>query len=611
MVAVGVGTKQIAGSLTETWCVSVLVRAKHSPDALPAGGAVPSHVDGVPTDVVESGEFGALEIDPKDGFDGYDFVTYRPLRGGIKLRIQFPPRAGLESDDGGAGTLACVVITNDAPPRHVALTNRHVVRGALPVPHGLVGQAHPEPGSTCCGSSEIIGNVLREAEDTFGHPDGNVFPVDAALVALTDGLKWVAGIATKGRGTASPTDPIGPIRDLRAGSPAPPPNMLVKKRGARTGPTVGKLKYPSQAKPFTVPGYPPFVGFHIAMTVDPFYLSRAIMAIEWVSTQPEVKITAATKANPCQITAPGHAFANGETIYIKDVVGMYELNATFYKVADASPGTGTLTLRNLRGLPLNAAPFDAYTSGGAIELFSPFSLPGDSGSLVCDENNNVIGLLFGGNRGTETVAEGSLGLACHIQDVLSVMKVTLPQTASTSGEQVVPANNNPHKAATTAPMTNVMAKLQNDLLDTERGVAVARAMLAHEREVRTLIGTNKRVAARWRHVTDRSLVDGFVEAVSDPDRRISDMPTVARRALDRFADILTVHASALLREDVAAWRDVLVPMVDLTYRDAIASLGSRPIARDGLDNPAPDELTAPLTSLLPHSGDAPDSLSDR
>lgn len=350
----------------------------------------------------------------------------------------------------------------------------------------------------------------------------------------------------------------------------------------------------------------------MAVPVDPFYLSRPIMTISWVPTQPAVKITAATKADPCQITAPGHTFANGETIYIKDVVGMYELNSKFYKVADASPSTGTLTLRNLHGLPLDAVLFDAYTSGGTTELFVPFGLNGDSGSLICDENNNVIGLLFGGNLGSATQAAGGLALACHIEDVLTAMKVTLPRTATTPGEQVVPANNNPHQAATTAPMTNVMARLQNDLLDTERGIAVARAILGHEREVRTLIGTNKRVAARWRHVADRSLVEGFVEAVSDPDRRISDTPTVARRALDRFADILTAQASARLREDVAAWRDVLVPMVDLTYRDAIASLGSRSIAGDGLDDSArPDESTAPLTSLLPSDGDAHDPLSDR
>jgi len=84
VLSVGVGTKQVKGELTETWCVSVLVRAKRSPGVLPSGGVVPPDVDGIPTDVVESGELGPLMIDPKDKRDGYDFVTYRPLRGGIK-----------------------------------------------------------------------------------------------------------------------------------------------------------------------------------------------------------------------------------------------------------------------------------------------------------------------------------------------------------------------------------------------------------------------------------------------------------------------------------------------------------------------------------------------
>jgi hypothetical protein len=111
---------------------------------------------------------------------------------------------------------------------------------------------------------------------------------------------------------------------------------------------------------------------------------------------------------------------------------------------------------------------------------TPFSLPGDSGSLVRDLNNQVVGLLYGGNLGSDTMPAGAISFACHIADVASAMGVAVPQTATLSGVQKAPANNNPHKAITSASATNVMAKLQNDLLDTEHGLVIARAMLAHE-----------------------------------------------------------------------------------------------------------------------------------
>jgi hypothetical protein len=139
---------------------------------------------------------------------------------------------------------------------------------------------------------------------------------------------------------------------------------------------------------------------------------------------------------------------------------------------------------------------------------TPFSLPGDSGSLVRDLNNRVVGLLYGGNLGSYTMPAGAISFACHIADVASAMGVAVPQTATLSGVQKAPANNNPHKAITSASATNVMAKLQNDLLDTEHGLVIARAMLAHES---ARVGRNQpahRRAARWRHVSDPHLVAG-------------------------------------------------------------------------------------------------------
>ena len=45
-----------------------------------------------------------------------------------------------------------------------------------------------------------------------------------------------------------------------------------------------------------------------------------------------VNISAATRANPCVVTASSHGYENGDEIYIASVVGMTELNGKYYKV---------------------------------------------------------------------------------------------------------------------------------------------------------------------------------------------------------------------------------------------------------------------------------------
>lgn len=68
-------------------------------------------------------------------------------------------------------------------------------------------------------------------------------------------------------------------------------------------------------------------------------------------------ITNATKANPCQITSPGHSLITGTLIYIANVQGMTQLNAAIYAitVVDAN----NFTLNNI-----DSTGFSTYVTGG-------------------------------------------------------------------------------------------------------------------------------------------------------------------------------------------------------------------------------------------------------
>ncbi len=70
----------------------------------------------------------------------------------------------------------------------------------------------------------------------------------------------------------------------------------------------------------------------------------------------EQSITAATQANPCQITIAGHGYSNNDWIMIASVSGMTTLNGKVYKVTVVDPDNFTIGV--------NSSGYEAYTSGG-------------------------------------------------------------------------------------------------------------------------------------------------------------------------------------------------------------------------------------------------------
>lgn len=91
----------------------------------------------------------------------------------------------------------------------------------------------------------------------------------------------------------------------------------------------------------------------------------------WDTTQ--ATISAATKANPCVITATTHGFSTGDTVTISGVVGMVQLNTNRYiiTVVDAN----SFSLSDLFGNPVDSTGFSTYTSGGIANKISTDETP--------------------------------------------------------------------------------------------------------------------------------------------------------------------------------------------------------------------------------------------
>ncbi|MDQ1154823.1 ubiquitin-activating E1 FCCH domain-containing protein [Brevundimonas sp. SORGH_AS_0993] len=90
----------------------------------------------------------------------------------------------------------------------------------------------------------------------------------------------------------------------------------------------------------------------------------SITRVDW-STGDAKSITDATRANPGYITASNHGFKNGDYVWIKDVVGMTQLNGKAYRVANAS--SNSFSLQSWNGSSwqnVNTSSYSNYSRNG-------------------------------------------------------------------------------------------------------------------------------------------------------------------------------------------------------------------------------------------------------
>ena len=133
VIATGIGYKVTAGEKTDKLSIVCSVISKKNSNELGSGDMIPQLVEGIPTDVVETGEIVA-QVDPKGKF--------RPAPGGVSLGHV----------DITAGTLGCWVRRNG---ELVILSNNHVIADSN---LARIGDPIVQPGPTDGG---------RDPQDTI------------------------------------------------------------------------------------------------------------------------------------------------------------------------------------------------------------------------------------------------------------------------------------------------------------------------------------------------------------------------------------------------------------------------------------------------------------
>ncbi|HYI09826.1 MAG TPA: hypothetical protein VEK57_12250 [Thermoanaerobaculia bacterium] len=209
----------------------------------------------------------------------------------------------------------------------------------------------------------------------------------------------------------------------------------------------------------------------------------------------------------------------------------------------------------------------------------PFATDGDSGSVVLDQQNRVVALLWG------WIEEKGMGLATPIGVVLDALGIEIPVETVANTIRTVPAAPAPaaggQPASPPAPVPALAPMLRQKLRDAETEVASTAegrryrdTVRNHVAEVRLLLRENWRVAAVWNRYAGPGLMQAIIHAVNKPDEPmpvvLNDRPLA--ECVTRISAIFRRFGSPALAEDVRAHERLLLTLGGATYNQILARL---------------------------------------
>lgn len=238
VVGVGVGNKVSRGEPTDERCVVVFVERKIAAEELRRRDLVPRDLEGVPTDVIETGRFVAFAMAAPAEVGRTDHV--RPAPGGVSIGHSKIT----------AGTFG--VLTHRTTGEAVILSNNHVLANSnAGVPGDFILQPGPADGGR---TADAIATLITYVPIVFKERD--LGPLGRLLDRLAG--PWLARMGlglrrlpthTRNRVDAAIAAPLADdlvapgILDIGAvrGTAAAEIGMRIRKSGRTTGLTTGKI----------------------------------------------------------------------------------------------------------------------------------------------------------------------------------------------------------------------------------------------------------------------------------------------------------------------------------------------------------------------------------
>lgn len=204
-----------------------------------------------------------------------------------------------------------------------------------------------------------------------------------------------------------------------------------------------------------------------------------------------------------------------------------------------------------------------------IDNTKPFSTHGDSGSVIINLDNKIVGLLFasGINVPVKGVQQPFVTIANHISDVFTALKIRIPysQDVKVISGNALAAVPTVFEAPIPEPYRALRERLQNNEV-TAKLFAIGQR---HTDEIIYLVNHCRPVTVAWRRSEGPAILATVMGAVRDGHYRLpaSIKGVAPYELLKRMQLVLSQHGSAALKEtmDSAAvdLRDVFDDCNDL------------------------------------------------
>ena len=157
-------------------------------------------------------------------------------------------------------------------------------------------------------------------------------------------------------------------------------------------------------------------------------------------TETGIAITAASQANPCQLTITGHSYSLDDEIIITAVAGMTELNGNRYRV-NTIVDPNNITIKDLDGNVIDSTGFTLYTSGGISSKIYEVTHTYSESELFdvhYSQVNDVLNLMHGAHKQAELIRMGAANwvltdipfIGGPVQDV-NITATTITPTSAT------------------------------------------------------------------------------------------------------------------------------------------------------------------------------------
>jgi hypothetical protein len=203
--------------------------------------------------------------------------------------------------------------------------------------------------------------------------------------------------------------------------------------------------------------------------------------------------------------------------------------------------------------------------------FTRFANRGDSGSVIVNEDNIVVGLLWSIDEATE-----KLGYANRIVDVINAMGITI-LTSGTPGTIALGGVAVPDEVLSTPVRLEPGEELTRQLDRSAVGRRALALFKEHGREINELLNDNRQVKVAWHRYQGPAFTGHFVKSAREPGHVIpAEIDGVSpTNTLIRMAVVLREHGSAAL---AAAVDECTVPFLNVisgatSLRDALENVG--------------------------------------